>query len=512
MSAAETFTLLAVDDEPDVVDALRRVLKDPRFEFVGCTRPAEALEVLTSRPVDLVISDLDMPGMNGLELLRQVREHHPETVRLVLTGRASLESALDAINQGEVHRYLTKPWDKAVLRRTIDDAVDRLAEVRRAAEAQRRLTERAGIHEALEARYPGITRVDLEDGAVPLDPARLDAAWQLADAVGASPADAWLLDSEAVQAAGPGDGPRDLETLCGMVLDERFRLDDLVGSGGFGVVYRALQLSLDRFVAVKLLRAEAVGRDYLKRFRVEALSACRVAHPHAVTVLDAGVDEQGLAYLVMELLDGETVAERLGRGDTLPFDAAASLAADLCSALSFAHDSGILHCDIKPANVFLHAAPDGPVVKLLDFGIARLASPQGTFRGLTAENLLMGTPAYMAPERVAGGALDGRADVYGMGVLLYEMLSGVRPFPGTSAAEVARQQLCLHPRPLNAIDASVPAELDAMVSRMLDKDPANRPTAAEAAAALRALLPALPAERMRSASLAAASLTTQNEA
>jgi eukaryotic-like serine/threonine-protein kinase len=507
MTSGMTFTLLVVDDEPDVVDALRRVLENPRLEVVGCTRPLEALEVLAARPVDLVISDLDMPQMHGLELLRRIRRNHPDVVRIVLTGRASLDNALEAINGGEVHRYLTKPWEQAALRRTIDESLERVAEVRASADAMRRVAAREALRDGLERRYPGITRIELHDGALLLDPARIDASWTLRGAIGESLADTWLLDRASGDVRA-NDLPEDLDRLSGIVLDTRFQLKNPIGSGGFGVVYRALQMSLERFVAVKVLRTAGTDRDQLKRFRVEALSTCRVVHPNAVTVLDAGVSNQGLAYLVMELLTGETVAQRLRRRDTLSFRAAAALAADVCAALAVAHDSGILHRDIKPANVFLHEGPEGPVTKLLDFGIAKLASPQTPHHGVTAEDLLVGTPAYIAPERISNRDVDGRVDVYGVGVLLYEVLSGARPFTG-SPTEVARQQLNVNPRPLRATDDAVPPDLDALVTRMLCKDPAGRPTAAEAASFLRGLAPRLSAERMRHTGAAAASVTTE---
>jgi DNA-binding response OmpR family regulator len=500
-------TLLVVDDERDVVDALRRVLKRPDMEFVGCTRPEEALQVLAERPVDLIISDLDMPGMNGIELLGRVRRAHPGTLRMVLTGRASLQNALEAINHGAVHQYLTKPWDTAALRATVDGALSRADELRKQDEAEHRRAKRQTQLRQLEAAFPGVTRLTLDKGLVQLDPARLDAMWSLRDALGDSPADAWLLDPPGAPASSHHSPSSDLEDLRGVVLDQRFRLDALVGSGGFGVVYRALQLSLDRPVAVKLLRSGAAGHTDLNRFRVEALAACQVVHPNAVTLLDAGVEARGLAYLVMELLSGETLAQSLGRGETFPFDAAAGVAADVCAALAVAHRSGILHRDIKPANVFLHRGPDGPTTKLLDFGIATLAS--ATARVATAPGQLMGTPAYIAPERVTGDAVDGRADVYGVGVLLYEILSGVRPLPDASAAEMVRQQLTVHPRPLSALDDSVPPDLDALVGRMISKDKADRPAAEEAAAALREQVPRLPAVRMRGGSMAASAATTK---
>ncbi len=484
-----THTLLVVDDEPDVVAALRRALRDPRYEVLGCTSPHDALDLLARQRVDVVISDLDMPGMHGMDLLRRIRADYPETVRMVLTGRASLETALDAINQGEVHRYLTKPWDRAALRETIGTSLDRLDEARAAAAASVRVDRRAEILAELERRHPGLTRVALVDGAVVLDPLRLDLAWRLG--------------------ASTSDGSAPLDGLAGRVLDQRYRLETPIGSGGFGVVYQGVQLSLEREVAVKVLRAHGTAADRMRRFRVEALSTCRVVHPNAVVLLDAGVSDQGLAYLVMELLDGETLAARLRRGETLSFRDAAALGADVCAALAVAHAAGIHHRDIKPANVFLHRGPEGAVTKLLDFGIAKLATPLGSFAELTAEDVVLGTPAYLAPERVLGAAIDGRADVYSVGVLLYDALAGVTPFHGASPDAVLQQQVSMHPRPLSALDPDVPEALDAIVRELLAKEPSRRPAAAEAADRLRALAAALGDGRMRAAATAWASLTTE---
>ncbi len=497
-----TRTVLVVDDERDVVDALRRALRDADREVLGCTRPADALEILARRPVDLVIADLDMPEMHGLELLRRIRRDHPDATRIVLTGRPDLDSALEAINHGEVHRYLTKPWQLVALRQTVDACLERLEESRRAADAARRASLRMALREQLELQHPGITRVELEEGAVPLDPGRIDAAWTFRDPVATAPDVHW----RNVAQNGMALVPPHLEALSGTTLERRFRLEEPIGSGGFGVVYRAVQLSLERRVAVKLLRASAAEGTHLERFRIEALSSCRVVHPNAVTVLDAGVGDGGLAYLVMELLSGETLSQRLRRGETLPFDEGARIAGDVCAALAVAHASGIVHRDVKPANVFLHRGPEGPVTKLLDFGIATLASA----RAASTHGHLLGTPAYIAPERVAGRAADGRADVYSVGVLLYEVLCGARPLEAPSPFELSRQHLVVHPRPLHAIDPSVPAPLDQLVARMLAKDPAERPTAAEAAASLRDLASWLPAAHMRRASLAA-SLATRSE-
>ena len=169
-------TILCVDDEPEVLEGLRRTLRREAYRLLTATSAAEALYTIAAETVDVIISDIDMPGTNGLELVARVRREHPEIVRLLLTGDASLRAALDAINQGEVHRFLTKPWDTNHLRRTLHDAIERLDELRRAAAAAATAGVRDHLLESLERSHPGITRIARTDGAYVVDLAKL-AAW-----------------------------------------------------------------------------------------------------------------------------------------------------------------------------------------------------------------------------------------------------------------------------------------------------------------------------------------------
>lgn len=166
-------TILCVDDEPEVLEGLRRTLRRQPYRLLTATSAAEALQTIAAEPVDVIVSDIDMPGTNGLELVARIRREHPEIVRLLLTGDASLESALDAINQGEVHRFLTKPWDTNELRRTLHEAIERLDELRRAATAAATASVRDRLLESLERSHPGITRIERTDGVYAVDLARL---------------------------------------------------------------------------------------------------------------------------------------------------------------------------------------------------------------------------------------------------------------------------------------------------------------------------------------------------
>jgi PAS domain S-box-containing protein len=288
------------------------------------------------------------------------------------------------------------------------------------------------------------------------------------------------------------------EILPGTDLEGRYRLEQRIGSGGYGVVYRAVQIGLDRAVAVKLFRP-ASGRitpEHLRRFRVEGISACRVNHPNAVSVIDSGVSADGLPYIVMELLEGATLGEAILALGRVPPRRAVAILRDICAGLAAAHAEGIVHRDVKPDNVYLHRGRDGEVVKILDFGIAKLMSDTGEVpvEALTGTGHMIGTPTYMSPERLQGAPYDGRADVYSVGVMLYELLTGRPPFgvTGSTPWETVRAHLTVHPAPLRELDPALPEQLEGLALATLSKKPDERPTAAELAEKLDALLPLVP--------------------
>jgi eukaryotic-like serine/threonine-protein kinase len=276
--------------------------------------------------------------------------------------------------------------------------------------------------------------------------------------------------------------------LTGRVLGGRYRLRSRLAAGGMGAVWAAEDAVLGREVAVKVL-GEALAGDHLAalRLRREARAAGRLVHPAIARVLDLGEDG-GRPYLVMELLHGESLAARLARAGPLAPAEAVRVVAAAADALEVAHRGGIVHRDVKPGNVFVTAGGD---VKLLDFGIASAAGETA----LTGGDLL-GTAAYLAPERVLGHDATPAADVYALGVLLYELLAGRPPFAGDSGPALAMAQVHARPAPLGAIAPQVPPELASACERALAKDPAARPPSAAALAAqLRSTLTDDPAPR-----------------
>ena len=263
--------------------------------------------------------------------------------------------------------------------------------------------------------------------------------------------------------------PRAEETL----LAGRYRLDTLLGRGHQGTVWRALDLETGRSVAVKRLSNLASSADR-ERFASEGPILCHIPHPNAVTVLDL-CDNTSPPALVMELLEGTTLDTVLRQG-ALPLHRIVALLVPLCSVLDFAHGRGIVHCDLKPNNIFLHREKGEEVPKVLDFGIARWTD--GTAARQSRNGLPAGTPAYLAPERILGTSYDGRADVYSLGVLLYEMLSSSLPF----TVEDGNILHLLHQhtqRPPPPLESSVPRNLRQLVARCLAKKPEERPTARE---------------------------------
>ena len=272
------------------------------------------------------------------------------------------------------------------------------------------------------------------------------------------------------------------EPTTDTVLAGKSLLESVIGSGAFGSVYRARHLGLDHRVAVKVLKAgSASSPEAAERFRREGVAACRVRHPNAVTVMDFGVTAGGAPFLVMELLDGRSLDAEIARAAPLPALRCAEILFPLCGVLAEAHQVGILHRDIKPANVFLHKSRIGETVKVLDFGIAKLLDAG---QSLTVEGGIVGTPAYMAPERFRGGTLDGKSDVYSLGVLLYQMLSGRLPFQGPDADLLAVAMMHLNEEPPPLKTAGVSAAVEDVVRAALAKDPAHRPGALDLGLAL----------------------------
>ncbi len=279
------------------------------------------------------------------------------------------------------------------------------------------------------------------------------------------------------------------DPLIGATIDGKYRIDSQIGAGGMATVYRATRLLIGDQVAVKILHAEQFRDSQApERFRREAQAAARLKHPNAVTIYDFGVSNDSQVYLVMELVEGKSLRSIIKQqGPFLP-SAAAEIITQAAAALDEAHRQNIVHRDVKPDNIIVSSVASGIKVKVLDFGIVRLRD-MSAIGNLTQTGSVMGTPHYMSPEQCLGEELDGRSDVYSLGVVLYEMLAGVVPFNSPTSMAVVVQHVNTAPAPLRILNVSIPASVEAVVMRALEKKREARPqTAAVLAEELNAAL------------------------
>ncbi len=425
MQYSATPTLLVVDDQEWNRELFLRRLERSGLRILVAADGHEALRLIEQETIDLVILDIMMPGLSGIEVLKILRRSFPssELPVIMATAKDQSEDIVEALETG-ANDYVTKPLDFPVLL--------------------------ARIQTQLRLRTPKRSA----------DPNNADLVTYLG-------------------AIRPG-----------MVLMGKYQLEDPLGAGNFGAVYRATHLGLQHRVAVKLLQTTHDEQSALARFQQEGISAFHLRHPNAVGVLDFSVTPGGLAFLVMELLEGHSLERELQEKGRLSPRRCGEIVLPICDVLAEAHALGIVHRDVKPANIFLHATHRGEVVKVLDFGIAKWIGDTALEKNLTLDNQVIGTPVYMAPERIGNKPYDGRADVYSLGVMLYQMLAGRPPFQSSDneIMVVAIQHLTVEPESLGRLRPELPPPLETLVMQTLIKDYQARPTVLELARKLARIL------------------------
>src|SRR5215468_8258130 len=265
----------------------------------------------------------------------------------------------------------------------------------------------------------------------------------------------------------------------GALLAGRYRIERLISRGGMGAVFEATQLGLDRAVAVKLL-LPALSRDEnaQERFRREARSAASLRHPNIIQIYDYGISDHG-PYIVMELARGKSLRKLLSQGAP-PIGLSVELMGQICSALAAAHSATIVHRDLKPDNIMIEEQADGQILaKVLDFGIPKMRETQPDEEGLNLTGAsIIGSPAYMSPEQSLGSTLDARSDIYSLGIVLYEMLTGSTPFGKGTPGALLTHQINTPPPPLTAARPEIPAAVESVVMKALAKDREARFTSA----------------------------------
>ncbi len=254
----------------------------------------------------------------------------------------------------------------------------------------------------------------------------------------------------------------------------RYEILEELGQGAMGMVYRAKDPSMDRIVALKTVISVALaspqGSEYRERFYREARAAGRLAHPGIVPVFDVG-EHEGLPFLVMEFINGRTLDDAVKKGERLSLDRVCEIGQKIAEALGYAHQHGVVHRDIKPANILLTSREAHGIErpKITDFGVAKLAAGQ-----ITTSGQMLGTPAFMPPEQFTGAPIDGRADLFSLGVILYWMATGEQPFPGETMTSVSYKVVHTEPVPPRKLNPSIPESLDRVILKCLAKSPADR--------------------------------------
>lgn len=423
---------MLVDDNQDNLAVLARRLQRRGYHVTLASTGMDALQLLRGQVFDVVVLDIMMPGMDGIEVLRRLRAERATAKLPVImaTAKTATDDLVHALEHG-ADDYVTKPIDFDVL----------LARMRA-------VLRRQAPHLAIAA--------PLTPAAPPVPPAPRTA-----------------------EPASSISNRKKIEV--GAVLDGRYRLDQLIGSGGFGAVFKGTHLALDNTVAVKVLHPEiAESAELRRRFQLEGVSSCRVRHPNAVTVFDAGTSDGTTPYLVMEYLEGFTLEALLRQQGLLSLARTAPIISQVCDVLAHAHSSDLIHRDIKPANIFLAQTVHGEVVKVLDFGLAKLLHNKESVE-LSGTRNLMGTPQFMAPERLTSEPSDHRVDVYSVGATLYLMLAGVMPHGLTekNIIKQMRKQLTQPLRPLQELVPALPASLGKLIMAALARDPGARPSLGE---------------------------------
>ncbi|MBK7829427.1 protein kinase [Nannocystis sp.] len=413
----DTGVILIVDDHEDTRVMLRDFLVGFGFHVDTAADGAEALVLLRARPFDLVLTDLNMPRLSGLELIAAIRSEQLTPDVLMLSADGQVARAVEAMRLGALN-YLIKPPDLEVL----------LAELRAVMQARR--DRAAETHAGETTAVLGHHSRPPREAASEAQPARVDES---------------------------------LPTTIG-----RYEVLGKLGAGGMGTIYKCFDPSLRRTVAVKVVANEAdpAGRDeLLRRFACEAQAAGMLHHPNIVTVFDYSAAADAPVYLAMEYLAGTPLGTIIAAG-RMPWQRSVGIAFQLADALEFAHRNQVIHRDVKPGNVLVLP---GDIAKILDFGIAKLANSE-----LTVPGTFVGSPRYLAPESFRGARIDYRADQFSLGSVLYEMLAGHPAFDFTNFYAGVHHILSDQPTSLEALGVDAPLLLHDVVARLHQKDPDRR--------------------------------------
>ncbi len=457
-ATAQRATILVVDDSPQNLSLMSGLLED-LYTVKLAPSGARALKIASAHPLDLILLDIMMPEIDGYEVCRALKEnsetrHIPVIFLTAMDGMADEEKGLLA---GAVD-YVTKPISPPILlarvrnQLALKEAIDHLREQNQLLE-QERMRSRELLLKLKQASDNLLEHNRL------LKQENIQAIHTMQSVAAAQNAKTPLEDT------GTSASAPEQRTLG------RYQIARELGKGAMGTVYLGTDPKIGRVVAIKTMslprNIDADEMQNIKqRFFREAESAGSLTHPNIVAIYDVG-EQHDLAYIAMEFLKGQDLAPYAKPDHLLPLEKVLSICARVAEALDYAHEHNVVHRDIKPANVVYE--PDSDGVKVTDFGIASITNSLKTDSGM-----VLGTPAYMSPEQVAGSAIDGRSDLYSLGVMLYVLVSGRLPFQGESLAQLMHK-ITHDPHPdIRTYNADFPDCVATVVNTALAKDPVHR--------------------------------------
>ncbi len=482
--------VLVVDDEEGNRDLLGRRLQREGYAVVSAGGGHEALALMAKEQVDVVLLDVMMPDLDGFAVLQKLKaEGATRDVPVIMISALDDLSAIARCIEAGAVDYLPKPFEPVILRARLAAS---LAE-KRFRDQERDLVRALGVVTAAASAVESGAYTAGQLGEVAQ---RADAVGRLARVMDRMATEVGererrlrgrldLLKGEVVVARRTSEFPaaeQDDRLRSGETFAGRYTIESVVGRGGMGTVYKARDSELNEVVAIKTLRPELVkDEDARERFKDEIRLTRRITHRNVVRTHDFG-EFDGLWYLTMEYVEGLTVRELLDARGTLGVEPALAIGAQLAESLVVAHAMGVIHRDLKPQNLLVD---DAGVLKVMDFGVARLAENTASH---TQAGMIVGTPMYMSPEQLTGETVDARADLYSVGVVLYEVLTGVLPLTSPTVMGLFTKVLSEPPKRPGELVEGVPPGLDELVLQLLAKQAGDRvPSAAVLVERLQAL-------------------------
>jgi CheY-like chemotaxis protein/tRNA A-37 threonylcarbamoyl transferase component Bud32 len=406
--------ILIIDDDEDQLENVVEWLILEEHSVETASNGKSGWAAINKGGYDLIILDWDMPDIQGIDILRRYRASGGTTPVIMLTGRDSIDHKAEGLDMG-ADDYLTKPFHMKELCARVRAAVRK------------------------DKNKPPIAK--------PL-----------------------------------GTGNEELlkkADLLGTNLPSRYEFISQLGEGGVGLVFKARHPHLQKMVAIKMIHRTELREETATRFEQEAQVISKLEHPNIAAVYDFGLTERRQPYMVLEFVEGKNLFEYLNDVDHLSVADALDIAIQICEGIGHAHEAGIVHRDLKSSNIICkETGKDTTLVKILDFGCAKVRSMEASARPqhITKIGEIVGSPLYISPEQIQGGTIDEKCDIYALGCLLHELLTGVAPFVGKDEVETLLQHINADPLPLKRTrpDLSFPTGLDRILAKMLEKNPARR--------------------------------------